>query len=785
VQSSFYIPDGTTRTFPSTKHIASRQNAGVYLQRLEDDVWITANTSLYELVNNSIVFDDAVSSSVYKQIEIRVADTSDELEDSPSDISLVAGSIDDINMIADNLDLLRNSVNGEYIVAGLPETASLGDLGVNVLDGGIYEYNGTTWILVAQSSGGGGSIGGGDEGESSSTALVTVVDSLPTDGQTGEIFFNMADGFYYAYINGEMKQFSTPVPESTGIEVVDTTVGLAGAVGDVVYDSTLKKLMEYNGSSWIEVVQPIGAVAEIGDGTITEIKLAAGLTVIKNVSVLPTVDMAIGDVVYLTTDGKLYRYTASGWTAKVPTQDLTGTITETQIADDAISTPKLAAGAVTADTIGANAITSDKISANAIVAGKISAGVIGATEIASNAITSTKIAAGAITADKIAANSISAANIQAGAITSDKLTANSVYAGAIQAGAITSTKLAANSVLATSIAAGAVTASKIAAYSIDATKIAAGAITADKISTGTASLGTGSFSLGTGTSVSGYGAIGAFTTTSNSKFGIIAASTTGNQAALAAGIIGSNYSAGFYNNPSSLSSPYRTSAYLAGGTNAALFNSTARGTVLICSANFGFEMSGSASIAGNLNVHGTISNFTGTHYAIISEPCDIGDVVSVVDTLSINVSETYSRVAVANTVKDKNVFGVVSYISSDTEKDVKTLLYTIDTDAKITENAKVAYILKPKYSALMELIQTGNYTLVKCNALGEGMIMVCSENGNIESGDYICSASIAGRGMKQDDDLLHNYTVAKALESVDWSKETSTTKMIACTYHAG
>ena len=57
-------------------------------------------------------------------------------------------------------------------------------------------------------------------------------------------------------------------------------------------------------------------------------------------------------------------------------------------------------------------------------------------------------------------------------------------------------------------------------------------------------------------------------------------------------------------------------------------------------------------------------------------------------------------------------------------------------------------------------------------------------DGNIDNGDYITSGS-NGYGVKQDDDLMHNYTVAKALESVDWSKETTTTKMIACTYHCG
>lgn len=45
--------------------------------------------------------------------------------------------------------------------------------------------------------------------------------------------------------------------------------------------------------------------------------------------------------------------------------------------------------------------------------------------------------------------------------------------------------------------------------------------------------------------------------------------------------------------------------------------------------------------------------------------------------------------------------------------------------------------------------------------------------------------------MKQDDDLLHNYTVAKATEPVDWSTVDVDaelgykSKLVACTYHAG
>ena len=67
---------------------------------------------------------------------------------------------------------------------------------------------------------------------------------------------------------------------------------------------------------------------------------------------------------------------------------------------------------------------------------------------------------------------------------------------------------------------------------------------------------------------------------------------------------------------------------------------------------------------------------------------------------------------------------------------------------------------------------------------GDGNILVTNEGGDIEIGDYLTSSNREGHGMKQADDLLHSYTVAKALEAVDWEKEGSTAKLIACTYHA-
>lgn len=54
-------------------------------------------------------------------------------------------------------------------------------------------------------------------------------------------------------------------------------------------------------------------------------------------------------------------------------------------------------------------------------------------------------------------------------------------------------------------------------------------------------------------------------------------------------------------------------------------------------------------------------------------------------------------------------------------------------------------------------------------ALGLYKVRVTDTNGNIESGDYIQSSIRAGEGERQDDDILHNYTVAKSIVDVDFS----------------
>lgn len=60
------------------------------------------------------------------------------------------------------------------------------------------------------------------------------------------------------------------------------------------------------------------------------------------------------------------------------------------------------------------------------------------------------------------------------------------------------------------------------------------------------------------------------------------------------------------------------------------------------------------------------------------------------------------------------------------------------------------------------------------NALGEGRVWVCDVNGPVRLGDYITTSAVPGYAQRQDDDLLHNYTLGKVTESVDWDGVTET-----------
>lgn len=100
VQQDFYSADGQNKTFPSTKHIATKQHMAVWLRQSADAVEVQLDSSKYELITNAAVLNTAPSVVIYDRIEIRVADSLDELTSSPSDISIVANISEEVVIVA-------------------------------------------------------------------------------------------------------------------------------------------------------------------------------------------------------------------------------------------------------------------------------------------------------------------------------------------------------------------------------------------------------------------------------------------------------------------------------------------------------------------------------------------------------------------------------------------------------------------------------------------------------------------------------------------------------------
>tara|TARA_B100000424_G_C22862602_1_gene459631 strand:- start:84 stop:1037 length:954 start_codon:yes stop_codon:yes gene_type:complete len=199
---------------------------------------------------------------------------------------------------------------------------------------------------------------------------------------------------------------------------------------------------------------------------------------------------------------------------------------------------------------------------------------------------------------------------------------------------------------------------------------------------------------------------------------------------------------------------------------------------------------------GNLTIGGSYSPFTGTHLTVPASGSSklssvqhwsssldnyVGKIVvssgTFIDnkyqsgSLAKTIDEAWPQIELANVYKDKKVLGVVSGIEGN-----PFIENTPQNESELRQN---------------------EHRFIGVNSLGEGCIWISNLSGSLENGDYITSSPIEGYGMKQDDDLLHNYTVAKISEDCDFSGNghitssithngvTYKTAFVGCTYHCG
>ncbi len=142
-----------------------------------------------------------------------------------------------------------------------------------------------------------------------------------------------------------------------------------------------------------------------------------------------------------------------------------------------------------------------------------------------------------------------------------------------------------------------------------------------------------------------------------------------------------------------------------------------------------------------------------------------------------NINQSLPRVELTTAQNQKSSFGVVSGVedpNTGREYSAGNFVSTIGTPDAGDERVFI-------------------------NSVGEGAVWVTNINGNLENGDYITTCEIPGYGMLQDDDLLHNYTVAKITMDCDFdlnsdkyecvevthNGQTYKAAFVGCTYHCG
>lgn len=434
------------------------------------------------------------------------------------------------------------------------------------------------------------------------------------------------------------------------------------------------------------------------------------------------------------------------------------------IAAGAVKASNLAVAAISSTTgeLNSNTVSAINIAAGAVTASKTAIAAISSStgNLTANSVTSANIVAGTITSSNIAAGTITANNILGSTITGNKIAAGTITAGNIQAYSITADRIQSNSITAAQISAGYVYAGTIAAN-----KISAGTLTGMSIVGGTLSINNGAFAVSTAGVVTADNLFTNHISAESSTYGGNAITGVcwnvngglGIQGRVAYNITSSN-------------------AHAVGGVHSRLGTSG-----LIGVANgYDFYANGSGVNYGP---------FTGAHDALVANPdidaCVLGDIV--IDKAVIvknGLSNVLFEVEPSSVANQKAAVGVIARISGSLREHepaalIESAFVNDFIDREGNREALTGKNMLPLFYEIRD-----DYSLIAINALGEGQMNVCGEGGNIEAGDLIVTSSLAGKGMRQADDIVRGYTVAKARESVEFATSTEV-KLVACIYLCG
>ena len=115
-----------------------------------------------------------------------------------------------------------------------------------------------------------------------------------------------------------------------------------------------------------------------------------------------------------------------------------------------------------------------------------------------------------------------------------------------------------------------------------------------------------------------------------------------------------------------------------------------------------------------------------------------GDYNNLDNKCEISIDECIPTIELCKKANDARAFGVISEIEDVSER-------------RCFKLGTIEMLMKKKKDDIRVIV----------NSVGEGGIWVSNANGNFQNGDLICCSKVPGYGMKQADDIIRSYTVAK------------------------
>ena len=328
-----------------------------------------------------------------------------------------------------------------------------------------------------------------------------------------------------------------------------------------------------------------------------------------------------------------------------------------------------------------------------------------------------------------------------------------------------------------------ITGSLIVDNTITGDKVVANTISVGKIQNNTSSTFNSNvtFGLGTNVAIGGYLAGGAFTSTNFTYGGLLAANTAAGLAfgagTTATDINGSAvFGVGYAN---STFTTYRTRGILGTGESAGIFQTGGANTIqtAITAEIRLARYTGGVSYAYYI-LSGAAYPFTAGHdgLQLLTEALpEIGDIMVDVQLIAADsIENTITQMSPSSSANQKGVIGVFIGVSGAEFVPAALGMFVPDAQGALSD-----FVFKPEYANTYD-----TYRPIAVNAIGEGKINVCGQGGDIDIGDLISCSDMVGKGMKQNDDTLHTYTVAKSREAVTFSSPTEV-KQIACIYFGG